>query len=108
MAPHEQLKTKTMNDTINDEQSTEDGGAVGKPAVMGSPFHGSNFTSVGPVVLGCISPEARELLDTIMEKWEEHLAEIKKAHGPDYTPTHYGFAYWLVRWSGLVRPSDCP
>jgi hypothetical protein len=24
-----------MNDTINDKQSTEDGGAVGKPAVMG-------------------------------------------------------------------------
>jgi hypothetical protein len=23
-----------MNDTINDKQSTEDGGAVGKPAVM--------------------------------------------------------------------------
>ena len=26
-----------MNDTINDKQSTEDGGAVGKPAVMGRP-----------------------------------------------------------------------
>ena len=25
-----------MNDTINDEQSTEDGGSVGKPAVMAS------------------------------------------------------------------------
>ena len=97
-----------MNDTSNDKQSTEEGGAVGKPAVMGSPFQGSEFRQIGPLVLGCISPEARELLDTIMAKWEEHLAELKKAHGPDYTPTHYGFAYWLVRWSGLVRPSDCP
>lgn len=36
MAPHEQLNSKTMSDTINDKQSTEDGGAVGKPAVGGS------------------------------------------------------------------------
>ena len=34
MTPLPQLKTKTMSDTINDKQSTEDGGAVGKPAVM--------------------------------------------------------------------------
>lgn len=38
MAPQRQLKTKTMSDTINDKQSTEDGGAVGKPAVMDRSF----------------------------------------------------------------------
>jgi hypothetical protein len=27
-----------MSDTINDKRSTEDGGSVGKPAVMGSAF----------------------------------------------------------------------
>lgn len=36
MAPLPQLNSKTMNDTINDKPSTEDGGAVGKPAVMAS------------------------------------------------------------------------
>ena len=36
MAQLPQLKTKTMNDTINDTLSTEDGGAVGKPAVVRS------------------------------------------------------------------------
>ena len=34
MAPLHQTQFETMNDTINDKQSTEDGGAVGKPAVM--------------------------------------------------------------------------
>lgn len=38
MAPHEQLNSKTMSDTINDKLSTEDSGAVGKPAVGGSAF----------------------------------------------------------------------
>lgn len=33
MAPQRQPKLETMNDTINDKRSTEDGGAVGKPAV---------------------------------------------------------------------------
>ena len=35
-APLPQLKTKTMNDTINDKQSIEGGEAVGKPAVRRS------------------------------------------------------------------------
>lgn len=39
MAPHEQLNSKTMSDTSNDKQSTEDGGAAGKPAVMGRPSY---------------------------------------------------------------------
>jgi len=47
MAPHEQLKPKTMNDTSNDNQSTEDGGAVGKPAVRRSLFRRLNWTGFG-------------------------------------------------------------
>lgn len=38
MAPQRQLKTKTMNDTINDKRSTEDSRADGKPAVMRRSF----------------------------------------------------------------------
>lgn len=63
---------------------------------------GSNFVNIGPVTLGCISPEARDLLDTIMGAWEEHLKEARR-HTPDYEPTPYGLVYWLVRWSGLVQ-----
>lgn len=71
-------------------------------------FTGSTFTSPAPgITLGCISPEARELLDTIMEEWEKHYAGMKEMHG-DAMPetTFYGFAYWLVRWSGLIQPAN--
>jgi hypothetical protein len=63
----------------------------------------SVFRHIGYVTLGCISPEARDLLDKIMGEWEIHLAEMKKQQGENYEPSYYGFAYWLVRWSGLIR-----
>lgn len=66
---------------------------------------GTLETRVGPIRICCISPEARDLLDRIMEAWEEHLVQLKEHNGQDYEPSHYGFAYWLVRWSGLVEPS---
>lgn len=67
-------------------------------------FTGSTFTSPAPgITLGCISPEARELLDTIMEAWEAHYKTVKT---DTYEPTFYGFAYWLVRWSGLIQPTN--
>ncbi|MFM2204437.1 MAG: hypothetical protein RLZZ605_1401 [Bacteroidota bacterium] len=80
--------------------------------VMGSGFHGSRFNYAGSkdgiqITLGCITPEARDLLDTIMEQWETHYANMKETK-PKYEPSFYGFAYWLVRWSGLVCPSHCP
>lgn len=65
-------------------------------------FKGSIFTEPVPgIALGRISPEARELLDTIMEQWEAHYKTVKT---DTYEPTFYGFAYWLVRWSGLIKP----
>ena len=69
-------------------------------------MEGSEFRRIGNITLGCITPEARELLDTIMEHWESHYAALKKMHGQDYEPSFYGFAYWLVRWSGLVEPAQ--
>lgn len=44
MAPLHKLQLETMSDTINDKQSTEDGGAVGKPAVRRSLFHRLNWS----------------------------------------------------------------
>jgi len=68
-------------------------------------FKGSKFTKVNDnITLGCISPEARELLDIIMDEWNKHYSDLKK-NNPNYEPGFYGFAYWLVRWSGLIRPN---
>ena len=62
---------------------------------------------IGPfnVTIGCISPDARDLLDTIMEHWEKHYSDLKEMF-PDKAPDYYGFAYWLVRWSGLIQPAS--
>jgi len=74
-------------------------------------FAGSNFCHLKSkkegigITIGCITPEARDLLQNIMDEWEKHLKELKKVHGKNYEPEYYGFAYWLVRWSGLVQPS---
>lgn len=57
------------------------------------------------VTLGCISPDARELLDTIMVEWEKHNKERLKLF-PGKRASIYGFAYWLVRWSGLIQPAS--
>jgi hypothetical protein len=70
-------------------------------------FAGSRFVDPVPgVTLGCISPEARDLLDTVMDEWEKHVIEAKKIHGEKYKPEYYGFAYWLIRWSGLIQPAQ--
>lgn len=70
-------------------------------------YEGSEFSEPAPgITLGCISPEARNLLDTIMEAWEKHFADMKEMHGAAMPETtFYGFAYWLVRWSGLIQPA---
>jgi hypothetical protein len=73
-------------------------------------YEGSVFNSpIEGVTLGCISPEARDLLDTIMEQWEKHYEGIKlnitmATSGEQTEPSIYMFAYWLVRWSGLIQP----
>lgn len=67
-------------------------------------FEGSEFIKVSnTITLGCISPEASELLETIMSEWKKHSKELKKSN-PKYKPSHYAFAYWLVRWSDLIQP----
>ena len=43
--------------------------------------------------------DARDLLNTIMEEWKKR----KKGYPKGHRPSTYGFAYWLVRWSGLVK-----
>jgi hypothetical protein len=68
-------------------------------------MEGSNFVEVNEnITLGCISEEARDLLDTIMTEWEKNEAKHEEIW-PGYEPSIYAFAYWLVRWSGLVQPA---
>jgi len=68
-------------------------------------FSGSRVVSVNQhIQIGCMSVEARELLDIAIEKWQEHVAGIKEWK-PDYEESVYSFAYWLFRWSGLVQPA---
>lgn len=70
-------------------------------------FEGSRFVEVNPnVMLGCISQDARQLLDVVMAEWEIHYGNLKQIHGENYEPGNYGFAYWLIRWSGLIEPSE--
>ena len=69
---------------------------------MREDYHGSRFQHVGPILIGCISREASDLLDEIMEAYKEHYNPESHTAAPDDV---YQFCYWLVRWSGLVRPS---
>lgn len=58
---------------------------------------------VGPVTLGCMDPDARDLMDRALKEFEKHTAEMREMK-PGYRQSVYGFAYWLFRWSGLIDP----
>jgi hypothetical protein len=58
------------------------------------------------IALTSISPEATDLLEKIMEEWEKHFTSLKEMYGDKYEPSFYGFAYWLVRYSGLIQPAN--
>lgn len=68
-----------------------------------STFNGSRTHKINDYITTiAISPEARDLLDMAIEQWDEH----KKALPPDCQESVYSFAYWLIRYSGLVQPAD--
>lgn len=64
-------------------------------------FVGSRVVETGPISIACISPEARDLLDQIMDAYRKHYNPELHKLTPDDA---YQFAYWLCRYSGLVRP----
>lgn len=78
---------------------------------MSDPYRGTIIAAINPgLALGCISPEAADLLDRVMEAWESHkinLPEKLTCGDETWNPREsiYGFAYWLIRWSGLVQPT---
>lgn len=65
-------------------------------------FAGSRVMETGPVSIACMSPEARDLLDTIMDAYRKHYNAETHTASPDDV---YQFTYWLCRYSGLVRPA---
>ena len=62
---------------------------------------GSRVIYHGPIRIACMAPEARECLDVAIEQWNAHLAQRSR---PPEDPV-YSFAYWLLRYSGLVVPA---
>lgn len=65
----------------------------------------------GCITINCMNPEYRQCLDKIMSEWDKHRRKLPRKIGRKrYVPGIYGFAYWLIRWSGLVQPSkiNCP
>ncbi len=77
-----------------------------KWALNQEPFNGSHFTKVNEnIQVGCISKDGSDLLDKIMQEWDKHELSLKEQQGDKYVPSHYQFAYWLVRWSGLIQPN---
>ena len=73
----------------------------------GTVFHHVTDT----IIIAHISGEARDLLDRIMEAWEQHkngLPTYASLGDLEWNPQEsiYGFAYWLVRWSGLIQPTE--
>ncbi len=63
-------------------------------------YKGTQSTHVGNISINCMSSEARDLQDTILEKWKEFH--------PEDTGDHYRFVYWLVRYSDLIEPKREP
>jgi hypothetical protein len=63
-------------------------------------YSGSRVIKAGPITIACMSQEARECLDRAMVDW----LEFKKGFPKGHRASIYGFAYWLIRYSGLFRP----
>lgn len=59
---------------------------------------GSLETKIGPVLLTCFAPDAREAMDEALRRWREFRAGYAKAPEDEV----YSFAYWLFRHSGLL------
>lgn len=58
------------------------------------------------IVCCCIAPTHSDCLERAMEEWKKHKAELpKRLGGKRYVPGIYAFAYWLIRWSGIVQPT---
>jgi len=70
---------------------------------------GTQITPLGNtgISIGCMKRDYRDCLDKSMEEWKKHKKTLpKKVLGKQYRSGVYAFAYWLIRWSGLVKPAE--
>jgi len=85
IGPTSQTQFETMNDTINDKQSTEDGGAVGKPAVMRrfsvslvfQEQRGDRLQTALRVIHLEARSEAEALGEAVEELWSDELKDYR-------------------------------
>jgi hypothetical protein len=76
-------------------------------APAGSSGLSTQTRQIGSITLCCMAPDYRDCLDAAMDGWMKHKAKLpKKVMGKHYRPGVYAFAYWLIRWSGLVTPCN--
>ena len=67
---------------------------------------GTSVHQIGNISICCMKPEYRDCLENAMEEWNKHKKQLPKMLGTKrYRPGVYAFAYWLIRWSGLVKPA---
>ena len=66
---------------------------------------GTREVRVGPVVLRCMSAEARDLMDRALAGYAafKSVSEDRLVGNHVGDPSVCSFAYWLFRYSGLVR-----
>ena len=62
---------------------------------------GSRNVKVGNIQIGCISEDARDLLDRLVEKYNETFGEDAV-----HEKSAYSGLYWACRWSGMIQPLE--
>lgn len=71
-----------------------------------SEFNPNDYRQIGNVTLGCMSLEGRDLLDQIVESYEQHYDQAFNPEALKHPDDVYQAFYWLVRYSGLIQPAD--
>ena len=62
---------------------------------------GSREKNIGPITIGCMTHEARNLLDELCEEYEKQYGK-ESIHNAGSV---YSILYWTCRYSGLVKPN---
>lgn len=65
---------------------------------------GTSVKQCGPVAICCMKTDYAECLDGAMAAWRKHWENLPINHRPKDPDDVYGFAYWLIRYSGFVVP----
>lgn len=65
--------------------------------------YGNSFKNIASgITMMQFTPDYRDTMDKALEQYDEFKKEMKVQP----TDQVYSFAYWLFRYSGLIRPSN--